>query len=102
MPRRVDAADADVVSGDWRVRADEAPRIPVADALRSLGIPVSSDVTASVFVDSTDSEGATVVMVIRPIPHEAVNVAKGTLLALWGRVAQALPYLTPWLAGGRR
>lgn len=103
MTRRADAVDADVVSGDWRVRAAEAPRIPAAEALRALGLNVPGDVTLSVFVDPTDSaKGAALVIVVRPIPHEAVDVAKGTLLALWGRVGQALPFLRPFLAGGRR
>ncbi len=94
--------DADVASGDWRVRAAEAPKIPVADALRALGLDVPATTTLAVFIDDEARAGAAIVMVISPIPHAHVSVAKAVMLGLWGRVAQALPYLTPWLPGGRR
>lgn len=108
-----DVIDADVVSGDWRQRAKEAPGLPASDVLRALGLQVPDGVTASVFVDSTEKDGASIVLVMRPIPHEAVDIAKATVCGLWGRLGQALPYLAPylgpvlagapwWLGGGRR
>lgn len=90
-----------MVPGDWRTRAEEAPKLPASEALRAVGIPVPPGVTLTVFIDSTERDGASLVLVLRPIPHETVNLAKGTLLALWGQLAHAIPYLAPWL-GGRR
>lgn len=100
--------DVDVVPGDWRTRAAEAPQLPASDVLRALGMAVPDGITATVFVDSTEHDGASIVLVMRPIPHETVNIAKATVLALWGRLGAALPYIAPlisgmpWLTGGRR
>lgn len=108
-----DVIDADVVSGDWRQRAREAPKLPASDVLRALGLQVPDGVAASVFVDSTEHDGASIVLVLRPIPHGAVDVAKATVCGLWGRLGQAMPYLLPfigpvlagapwWTRGGKR
>lgn len=107
-----DVVDADVVPGDWRARADEAPKIPATELLRALGLQVPDGVTAAVFVDSTERDGASIVVVLRPIPHAIVDVAKATVCGLWGRLGTALPYVapylgpwlsgTPWLGGSKR
>lgn len=84
---------------DWRARADKAPKMPASDILRALGMQVPDGITATAIVDSTDDAGAAIVLVIRPIPHAAVDTAKGAILALWGRLGSALPYFAPLLAG---
>lgn len=102
MKRDRHVVDADVVPGDWRTRAEEAPHLPASDVLRAIGLSVPDGITATLFVDSTERDGASLVVVLRPIPHETVNLAKGTLLALWGRLGAALPYVLPFLPGGHR
>jgi hypothetical protein len=98
-PRRAepDVIDADVVNPDWRDRAEHAPKMPAADLLRLLGLQVPDNVTAAIFVDSTERDGSSVVLVLRPIPDAVVDVAKATVCGLWGRLGSALPFLLPYL-----